>query len=250
MSAMKTTPQIIVALDVDTLEALREVTDRLGDSVRIYKVGSQLFTACGPAAVRFLMARGKDVFLDLKYHDIPNTVAAAVRTAVALGAAVNRNPLQTATEPFPIGRLAMLTVHTSGGAEMLSAAAEAARAAAKELKAARPLIVGVTVLTSEAQGDNILARVLERVRLAREAGLDGVVASCQEAAAVREECGPAFVIVTPGIRPQGAAVGDQKRVATPAEAARSGSNYLVIGRPILDAADPHQAVRDIVAEMG
>lgn len=242
-------PEIIVALDVDTLEELRELVDTLGDSVNIYKIGSQMFTACGPAAVRFVMARGKQVFLDLKYHDIPNTVASAVRSAAGLVKVVERSTPVSKENSLKLGGLLMCTVHTCGGEEMMRAAVEAAQKSARETGVARPLIVGVTVLTSEEHGANILKLVLERAALAKKAGLDGVVSSCHEAAAIRKEFGEDFVIVTPGIRPGGADVGDQKRVATPKVAMENGSSYLVIGRPIVKAADPRQAALEILNEI-
>ncbi len=253
-------PEIIVALDVDTLEEVRNLVDVLGDRVNIYKIGSQIFTACGPAAARFVMARGKQVFLDLKFHDIPNTVASAVRSAVGLVQAVERNAPMSKENASSLGGLLMLTVHTSGGEDMMWAAAESAKQAAADFGVSRPLVVGVTVLTSQPglpaegltcgkHGDKIMLHVLERAALARDAGLDGVVASCHEAAAIRREFGQDFVIVTPGIRPAGSDAGDQKRVATPKAAVDSGSNYLVIGRPIVKAADPRQAVADIFKDM-
>lgn len=253
-------PEIIVALDVDTLEEVRALVDVLGDSVNIYKIGSQLFTACGPAAVRFVMARGKQVFLDLKYHDIPNTVASAVRGAVGLVRAVERNAPMSKENASKIGGLLMYTVHTCGGEAMMWAAAESAKQTAEEFGIPKPLTVGVTVLTSQSEssqqgltsagaGDKIVHSVLERAALAKAAGLDGVVASCHEAAAIRREFGKDFVIVTPGIRPAGTDAGDQKRIATPKAAVESGSNYLVIGRPIVKAADPKKAAADILKEI-
>lgn len=241
-------PEIIVALDVDTLEELRVLVDTLGDSVNIYKIGSQVFTACGPAAARFIMARGKQVFLDLKYHDIPNTVASAVRSAVGLVKAVERSAPISKENAVTIGNLLMYTIHTCGGEEMMRRGADEARQVSQDLEMKKPLAIGVTVLTSEAHGDNILQLVLERAAMAKKAGLDGVVASCHEAAAIRKEFGDDFVIVTPGIRPAGADVGDQKRVATPKAAMENGSNYLVIGRPIVKAPDPKQAAIDILNE--
>lgn len=242
-------PEMIVALDVETLEELRALVDTLGDTVKIYKIGSQVFTSCGPAAVRFVMARGRQVFLDLKFHDIPSTVANAVRSAVGLSKAVERSiPSPGGTVPA-VGNLWMYTVHTCGGVPMMYAAAQEARAAAETLGVPRPLTVGVTVLTSDAPGDNILPLVLERAAAAKKAGLDGVVASCHEAAAIRRECGKDFVIVTPGIRPAGTEAADQKRAATPREAVQSGSDYLVVGRPIVKAPDPRQAAAAILKEM-
>lgn len=230
-------PQLIVALDVDTLEETRKLVDTLSPAVDIFKVGSQLFTACGPAAVRFILARGKRVFLDLKYHDIPNTVANAVSAAVGLSA------------PMNISGIFMLTVHTAGGREMLEAAVRASLEKSKELKVSRTLIVGVTVLTSEAKDDNIQRLVLERALLAKEAGLDGVVASAQEAKIIREKLGEDFIIVTPGIRPSGSDADDQKRVTTPQEAILNGSNFLVVGRPIIESSDPLLTAKKILEEI-
>jgi len=233
-------PQLIVALDVDTLEEARQLIDTLSPLVDIFKVGSQLFTACGPAAVRFIMARGKKVFLDLKYHDIPNTVASAVRTAVSLGSLVQENPQS----------IFMYTMHTVGGLAMLKESVEAGAKCAAELKFLRPKAVGITVLTSEQKSDNIQSLVLERANLAKEAGLDGVVASVEEAAFIRRQFGKDFIIVTPGIRPKGDEAGDQKRIATPAEAIAQGSDFLVVGRPIVKAKDPKDAAKRILEEMG
>ena len=214
---------LIVALDVETFAEAKKLVETLGDKIQIYKVGSQFFTACGPEVIYYLEKLGKKVFLDLKFHDIPNTVASAVQSAASL-------------------KVFMLTVHTVGGKEMLEAAV------AKK-GAHGPLIVGVTVLTSDAQAANISALVLERAKLAFNAGLDGVVASVEEAALIRRELGAKFIIVTPGIRPKDASQDDQKRVATPKSAILSGSNYLVVGRPIVKAKDPRQAVQDILDEI-
>jgi orotidine-5'-phosphate decarboxylase len=242
-------PQLIVALDVDSLAEVRELLDKLGDVVDVFKVGSQLFTSCGPVAVRFIEARGKKVFLDLKYHDIPNTVASAVTIATGLSVAVERSMDLDKKNAPKYKSLFMYTVHTLGGLEMMKAAAEAAEKAAKEMGISRPLAVGVTVLTSEKAGENTLALVLERARLAKAAGLDGVVASCQEAKAIRQEFGKDFIIVTPGIRPEDAGVQDQKRVATPKEAVASGSDFLVVGRPIVQADDPLKAAKKVLEEI-
>jgi len=216
---------IIVALDVETLDEAKALVKVLGDSVEVYKIGSQLFTAYGPQAVRDIAGMGKKIFLDLKFHDIPNTVANAVESATGLG-------------------VFMLTVHTIGGKEMMQAAVAAA-----QKKTPRPLIVGVTVLTSDAGASNVQSLVLERAKLAQEAGLDGVVASPQEAAMIRRELGPKFVIVTPGIRPASSDAGDQKRIATPADAIAAGSNYLVVGRPIVKAPSPKAAAQAILKEI-
>ncbi len=254
-------PQLIVALDVDSLAELQELVDGIGDAVQIYKVGSQIFTACGPAAARFLMARGKQVFLDLKFHDIPNTVASSVANAVSLSKAVGRSSLTPGGEEVKMGTLLMYTIHTSGGEEMMKAAALSAAQTAEALKIPRPLTVGVTVLTSQgkdpkaagltggAGSDTILTLVLKRAEAAKRAGLDGVVSSCEEAPVIRKEFGKDFIIVTPGIRPAGADAGDQKRVATPALAVKSGSNFLVVGRPIVQAPDPQQAALKILEEI-
>ncbi|MCA9405392.1 MAG: orotidine-5'-phosphate decarboxylase [Candidatus Omnitrophica bacterium] len=241
--------KLIVALDVETFEEARALIDTLGDTVSIYKVGSQLFTALGPVVIRHLIARGKKVFLDLKFHDIPNTVANAVTSAVAL----NENLHEIIAKPQETGNntgsLFMMTVHTVGGSEMLQRASEAAFKKADSIKVVKPLIVGITVLTSDAKTDNIADIVLERARLAKESGLDGVVASSQEASLIRKELGEDFTIVTPGIRPAGAEVGDQKRVTTPKDAVANGSDYLVVGRPIVKAEDPLKAAEQILEEI-
>ena len=237
----KQTPQLIVALDAATLEEAQKLVDTLSPAVDIFKVGSQLFTACGPRAVEMLRDRKKQVFLDLKYHDIPNTVANAVTAAVNLP------------------NIVMYTLHINGGAEMLKMAVEAGSQEAEKMGVKPPFSLGITVLTSTAKQDNIHRLTLERARLALECGLDGVVASGQETALLRRELGKEFVIVTPGIRPQayrpkaygpkGAGGDDQKRITTPAEAVRAGSNFLVVGRPIVQAADPLKAAEEINAEI-
>jgi orotidine-5'-phosphate decarboxylase len=211
--------KLIVALDVDTLDAAAAVVRELGPLVEIYKVGSQLFTRVGPSVIEFLRDQGRQVFLDLKFHDIPHTVANAVAAAAA-------------------HRVMMLTVHAAGGEEMLRAAAAVA---------ARPRIVAVTVLTSHA--GNVTDEVLARARLALAAGLDGVVASPREVSLLRQQFGPDFLIVTPGIRPAGAEAGDQKRILTPAEAVKAGASYIVVGRPILAARHRAAAARRLLAEM-
>ena len=226
---MKTNP-LIVALDVDTLDQATALVRSLGDSVEIYKIGSQLFTAYGPQAVRELNSLGKKVFLDLKFHDIPNTVANAVSSATALN-------------------VFMMTVHTIGGLDMMEAAIESAQTRSQALKIARPLIVGVTVLTSAPNEESTQEVVLQRAAHAKRAGLDGVVASAQEISVLRENLGGEFLIVTPGIRPAGADKSDQQRVATPAQAIARGSNFLVVGRPIVEAASPREAALGILNEI-
>ena len=233
--------QLILALDLEVMEQARKLVDELGDAVDIFKIGSQMFTAHGPFITRYLQSKGKKVFLDLKFHDIPNTVASAVKSAVSLSVPPKNDP--------GFAPLFMLTVHIAGGKEMLEAASRAAKQEAQRLGVARPLIVGVTVLTSVAPDAGLENLVLERARLAKDSGLDGVVASVEEAAMIRRECGPDFLIVTPGIRPAEVSLNDQKRVATPQAAILQGSNFLVVGRPILQAASPREAALKILEDM-
>jgi orotidine-5'-phosphate decarboxylase len=211
--------KLIVALDVDSFQEAAALVQVLHDVVDVFKVGSQLFTRVGPRIVEFLHEQQKECFLDLKFHDIPNTVAKAVESAAAL-------------------RVRMLTLHTCGGAEMLQAAAAVP---------SHPLLLGVTVLTSV--GGDVQAEVMRSAKLAKECGLNGVIASPREIRLIRESCGRDFLIVTPGIRPAQAAAGDQQRVMTPAEAIAAGASYIVVGRPIIAAIDPARAAADIVAEI-
>jgi orotidine-5'-phosphate decarboxylase len=225
--------RLIVALDVSSASEARRIVTAVGDSAFCYKVGMQLYTAEGPSVVRDLIASGRRVFLDLKYHDIPNTVACAVREAAHLGAS-------------------MITVHASGGGAMLRAATQAAAAANPAL-----MVLGVTVLTSLTDNDldklgvhgRVQDQVLRLAALSITNGCQGVVASAQEASRLRSELQDPFAIVTPGVRPAGAAPGDQARVVTPAEAIAAGATHIVVGRPITEAPDPAAEARAILAEM-
>ena len=232
--------KIIVALDVDSAEKAVKLAAKLKDDVGAFKVGLQLINSAGLGIFDELKAAGaKNIFYDCKYHDIPNTVKGASEAACAMG-------------------IWMFNVHCSGGYTMMKAAADAAKAASEQLGKPRPLVIGVTVLTSidkETLNNDIRVpgepaeQVVHLAKLAKEAGLDGVVSSPLEIELIREACGPDFLIVTPGVRHKGADVGDQKRIMTPAEAVAKGSDYLVIGRPITKAEDPAQAARNIAAEL-
>ncbi len=231
--------QLLVALDVDTIPEARALANRLRGTVGGFKIGSRLFTSEGPTLVEELAARGDRVFLDLKFHDIPNTVAGAVAAATRLGAW-------------------MVNVHASGGAAMMHAAREAAGEEAARCGRPAPLLIAVTMLTSldqEALSQiGLHASVAEQVgrlaALAESAGLDGVVASPQEIEIIRRRCAKTFSIVTPGIRGAGDARGDQSRTLGAAEALAAGATYLVIGRPIIAAADPRAAAERIAADCG
>ncbi len=228
---------LAVALDVPSLQAAEETIELLHGEPGWLKIGSELFTAVGPAVIELAAKRAR-IFLDLKFHDIPNTVASAVKSGTRLGAS-------------------LMTLHAVGGVPMLRAAKEAAAEEAARLDVPRPELVAVTVLTSTAETDLIqvgvagslpdqVARLLD---LALESGIDGVVSSTLEAAAVRKRAGENFRIVTPGIRPAGSAIGDQVRIATPASAIAQGSSLLVMGRPILMAESPVEAARAAIAEI-
>ncbi|MBN2409648.1 MAG: orotidine-5'-phosphate decarboxylase [Candidatus Aminicenantes bacterium] len=229
--------KIIVALDVGTKERALALAGELEDA-RIFKIGMELFTAEGPKLIEAAAAMGKKAFLDLKYHDIPNTVGGAVRSAARLG-------------------IHMLTLHASGGKEMMTAAAGAAREESARTGRLKPILLGVTVLTSLKDDDlreigcsrSTAEQVLKLAKLARSAGLDGVVCSPHEIEIIKKECGPDFLVVTPGIRPAGSASQDQKRIMTPAEALIKGADYMVIGRSITGAPSPHQAFLRIVSEL-
>jgi orotidine-5'-phosphate decarboxylase len=229
--------KIIIALDVKNKEEAVAVVSGLKDA-RTFKVGLELFTAEGPALFKKLKVLRKGIFLDLKLHDIPNTVAGAVRSAVRHG-------------------VQMMTVHASGGRDMMARAAEAARETAEAEKVERPLLLGVTILTSLKSAEldevgmkpDVAEQVLRLAGLAKSAGMDGVVCSPQEIEIIRKEHGRELLIVTPGIRPAWAAAQDQKRIMTPAEAVQKGADYLVIGRPIAGAASPQDAFARIVEEL-
>jgi orotidine-5'-phosphate decarboxylase len=224
--------RLIVALDVSSAAAARKIVAAVGGSVSTFKVGMQLYTAEGPSVVRELVAAGRRVFLDLKYHDIPNTVASAVREAAGLG-------------------VSMLTVHAAGGSKMLRAAVEAA--------AANPslIVLAVSVLTSMDEADlheisvqgSVEKQVLALGKLALGAGCQGLVSSAKEAPSLRTAYGDKFTLVTPGVRPAGAEHGDQARVVTPAQAIAAGASHIVVGRPITDAANPMQAAKNIIHEI-
>ena len=242
--------KLIVAVDVPSFEEARVLVDELSPEVDIFKIGSQLFTACGPVVIRYILAQGKKVFLDLKFHDIPNTVANAVSSAVGIASNVYDVLDEKGKEKEANGgEILLCTLHTLGGKEMMQRAQEAAIKRSKELGVVKPNLVGITVLTSEKVEGNTVDLVLERAALAKDSGLDGVVASAQESAAIRKEFGKEFIIVTPGIRPAGSDVGDQKRITTPADAIASGSDYLVVGRPIVKAENKLEAARNILEEM-
>ena len=231
--------RLIVALDVDSLDRAAGIVDAVAGHAKRFKIGSQLFTACGPAAVETVAKRGGEVFLDLKFHDIPNTVEGAAREAVRLG-------------------VFMFNVHASGGRDMMRAAAHGAAEAAASLGGRRPLVIAVTVLTSLDRqalarelhvSSSVEGHVLHLCTLAREAGLDGNVASPNEVRAIRNAMGPRWAVVTPGVRPAGNLHHDQSRVATPRAATEAGADYLVVGRPITGAPDPATAAAAILAEM-
>jgi orotidine-5'-phosphate decarboxylase len=233
MNAQRFANPLFVALDTPDLGHALELSKAVRPYVGGLKIGLEFISAHGPAGMREIAALGLPVFADVKFHDIPNTVAGAAREIAALGVAV-------------------FNVHASGGADMMRAAKEAAASVDPKMK-----VIAVTVLTSVAdqdlrtigQGDSVALQVERLARLAREAGLDGVVCSPREIEVVRRACGSEFLIVTPGVRPAGAALADQRRVTTPLEAVRAGADVLVIGRPITAAADPVAAARVIAEEV-
>ncbi len=231
--------RIIVALDTADIHIAKKLIGSLKDLVKIFKVGNEFFTACGPKAVQVVRDGGADVFLDLKYHDIPNTVAQAARAAVSL-------------EVF------MFNVHVSGGLQMMQEACVAAADEARKRNLSSPKLIGVTLLTSLSQEEvtkqigiskSINETVLHYAELAQKAGLDGAVASAREIELIRSKLGSRFLIVTPGIRPAWAERGDQERVMTPKEALKLGADYIVIGRPITGAEDPREATMRIFEDL-
>lgn len=245
---MKASERLIVPLDVPNLNIACKLVKML-DTVSTFKIGSQLFVNSGPESVKALQMMGKNIFLDLKFHDIPNTVAKAAEAVTEMS-------------------VDLFTVHVSSGLETMQAAVESSKRKAAELGIQQPLIIGVTLLTSVDEATfqrdfgsqrELSEQVRYMAKLAQQAGLNGVVASAHEASMVRSLCGDEFIIVTPGIRPTGKAEGrrqkaelavdDQRRVMTPSEAIKAGATYLVVGRPIYKAADPKQAVEEIVREI-
>lgn len=235
---MQSDPRLIAALDFPTVEAAKKAVEEIGDAVSYYKVGMELYYAAGNDMIRFLKEHDKKVFLDLKLQDIPNTVASALKVEARLG-------------------VDMINVHAVGGKKMMEAAAKAVKETAEELGVERPKLIAVTILTSMDEEqfadlnykNTIPEQVVALAKLAKAAGLDGVVASPKEAAAIREACGPDFLIVTPGVRPAGSALDDQSRVTTPAQAFANGSTHIVVGRPIMKAEDRKQAAEAIVEEI-
>ena len=233
---------LIVALDFDSLSSALKFAQKVSDLVGMFKIGSQLFTSAGPEAVKQVSALGNAIFLDLKFHDIPNTVASAVLSSAAMPG------------------VQLVNVHALGGAPMLQAAAQAVSAGVP-MGADRTRLIAVTILTSmdhkamrEAGiGGTPLTSAVKLARLAKESGVDGVVASVQEAKAIRKACGSEFLIVTPGVRPAETSgekkKDDQARTATPAQAIKAGADYIVVGRPIIAAADPRVAAQEIVEEI-
>jgi orotidine-5'-phosphate decarboxylase len=230
--------KIIIALDVETLEQAQGLVALLKNSSAMFKVGKQMFTRYGPEMITMIHEQGGTVFLDLKFHDIPNTVAKAAEEVVRHG-------------------VCMFNVHAMGGFEMMKQTVEAVRMKAATLHTKPPRILAVTVLTSLGGSDLALVgitapiqdQVLRLAQLARTAGIDGVVASPQEIEIIKRECGQDFLVITPGVRPKEAASNDQKRTLTPGEALKRGADYIVIGRPVTQASDPLRALKKIIGEI-
>ena len=235
---MENRDRLIIALDFSELNHVKRLVEQLGDRISYYKVGMELYYSVGNSVIDYLRELDKNIFLVLKLHDIPNTVANGLIALTRLG-------------------VSMLNVHATGGPTMLKAAAEAVKNEAAALAIPRPQLIAVTVLTSIHENDwaalgqerAIAEQVVRFASLAQEAGIDGVVASPQEAELIRKACGNEFLIVTPGVRPQGSALNDQSRVATPAGALNAGASHLVVGRPITAADNPRAAAENILDEM-
>jgi orotidine-5'-phosphate decarboxylase len=229
---------LILALDLDNLERVKKLVSLLSGEVGMFKVGKQLFLHAGPLVVKLIQEMGGEVFLDLKFHDIPTTVAKAAIEATRLG-------------------VKMLNVHASGSLEMMRQTVKEVNRVCRQEKLRRPTMLAVTVLTSLNKSDlskvgvdgEVVDQVVRLALLSRKAGIDGVVASPHEVAQIRAACGQRFIIVSPGIRPRGKAKEDQSRVMTPGEAIRVGADYIVVGRPIVEAKDPLRAARDIITEL-
>ena len=227
--------RLIVALDFHKMDDVKNLVNELGDSVVFYKVGMELFYSVGTEVVTWLKSQNKKIFLDLKLHDIPNTVAGGLCSLMNLGADI-------------------LNVHAAGGFTMMKTAADRLREESAKAGIVKPKLIAITVLTSINQAEwcgalKISEQVVEFAKTAKNAGLDGVVASPQEAALIRENCGKDFLIITPGIRPAGSDINDQSRISTPAAAIANGANYLVVGRPIRSAENPKLAAENILAEI-
>ena len=235
---MKSIDRLIVALDVNSEERAIAMAEKLKSDVKLFKIGLELFSSCGPKIIARIKEMGCDVFLDLKFHDIPTTVAKATASVTALG-------------PF------IFNVHALGGYDMMKRAAEETLREAERLRIAKPKILAVTILTSIDEkamrevglGGSPKEEVLRLSNLAKKAGLDGVVAAPSETKYIRKEIGEDFLIVTPGVRPEWAASNDQKRIATPSAAIKDGADYIVVGRPITESKDPAEAAREILKEM-
>ncbi len=235
---MNTGERLIVALDIDTKEKALALVNKLRKDVSIFKIGSELFTSSGPTIVDEVQKLGARVFLDLKFHDIPNTVSRSALAAVKMG-------------------VFMFNIHALGGPEMMKRTMDAVKGEAKRLKIKQPKVIAVTILTSMDENslkkigvnDNMENQVLKLARLAKDSGLDGVVASPSEIKLIRNNIGGDFLIVTPGVRPSWAATNDQKRIATPGGAIRDGADFIVVGRPIIEAPDPVEAAKKILDEI-
>ncbi len=230
--------RLILALDLDNLERVKKLVRLLSGEIGMFKVGKQLFLHAGPVVVKLIQEMGGEVFLDLKFHDIPTTVAKAAIEATRLG-------------------VKMLNVHASGSLEMMSRTVKEVNRVCRQEKLRRPTMLAVTVLTSLDKSDlskvgvggEVVDQVVRLALLSRKAGIDGVVASPHEVAQIRAACGKRFIIVSPGIRPRGKAKDDQSRVMTPGEAIRVGADYIVVGRPIVEAKDPLRGAREIISEL-